>query len=217
MRTAWSTSEAPGRPVMEKALAAWLLVAAATAGTTTPTEVVQATVNRAITLVQDADLARPVNADKRRSELRRVAEDLFDFGEMSRRALARHWGECSSQEREEFVRLFTDLLERSYLSKIENWSGEKVLFVSEAIDGDYAAVRSKIVTVRKQEVPVEYRLYRAGQRWQVYDVLFEGVSFIATYRSQFNRIIQASSFAGLMDKMREKEVEVVSADHHAGK
>ena len=202
---------------MEKALAAWLLVAAATAGTATPTEVVQATVNRAITIVQDADLARPVNADKRRSELRRVAEDLFDFGEMSRRALARHWGECSSQEREEFVRLFTDLLERSYLSKIENWSGEKVLFVSEAIDGDYAAVRSKIVTVRKQEVPVEYRLYRAGQRWQVYDVLFEGVSFIATYRSQFNRIIQASSFAGLMDKMREKEVEVVSADHHAGK
>ncbi len=202
---------------MEKALAAWLLVAAATAGTATPTEVVQATVNRAITIVQDADLARPVNADKRRSELRRVADDLFDFGEMSRRALARHWGECSGQEREEFVRLFTDLLERSYLSKIENWSGEKVLFVSEAIDGDYAAVRSKIVTVRKQEVPVEYRLYRAGQRWQVYDVLFEGVSFIATYRSQFNRIIQTSSFAGLMDKMREKEVEVVSADHHAGK
>ena len=202
---------------MEKALAAWLLVAAATAGTATPTEVVQATVNRAITIVQDADLARPVNADKRRSELRRVADDLFDFGEMSRRALARHWGECSSQEREEFVRLFTDLLERSYLSKIENWSGEKVFFVSEAIDGDYAAVRSKIVTVRKQEVPVEYRLYRAGQRWQVYDVLFEGVSFIATYRSQFNRIIQTSSFAGLMDKMREKEVEVVSADHHAGK
>ena len=202
---------------MEKALAAWLLVAAATAGTATPTEVVQAAVSRAITVVQDADLARPVNADKRRSELRRAAEELFDFGEMSRRALARHWSERSSQEREEFVRLFTDLLERSYLSKIENWSGEKVLYVSEATDGDYAAVRSKIVTVRKQEIPVEYRLYRAGQRWQVYDVLFEGVSFIATYRSQFNRIIQTSSFAGLMDKMREKEVEVVSADHHTGK
>src|SRR5712691_2883356 len=150
---------------MAKALAAWLLVAAVTAGSAaTPSEVVQSAVARAVTIVQDADLARPVNADKRRSELRRVAEDLFDFGEMSRRALARHWGECSSQEREEFVRLFTDLLERSYLSKIENWSGEKVLFVSEVIDGDYAAVRSKIVTVRKQEVPVEYRLYRAGQR-----------------------------------------------------
>jgi phospholipid transport system substrate-binding protein len=202
---------------MEKALAAWLLVAAATAGTATPTEVVQSAVTRAMTVVQDTELARPVNAAQRRAELRRAAEDLFDFGEMSRRALARHWNERSPQEREEFVRLFTDLLERSYLSKIENWSGEKVLFVGEATDGDYAAVRSKIVTVRKQEVPVEYRLYRAGQRWQVYDVLFEGVSFIATYRSQFNRIIQTSSFAGLMDKMREKEVEVVSADHHAGR
>ncbi len=202
---------------MEKALAAWLLVAATTAGIATPTQVVQAAVTRAMTIVQDTELARPVNADKRRAELRRAAEDLFDFGEMSRRALARHWSERSPQEREEFVRLFTDLLERSYLSKVENWSGEKVLFVSEAIDGDYAAVRSRIVTARKQEVPIEYRLYRAGQRWQAYDVLFEGVSFIATYRSQFNRIIQTSSFAGLMDKMREKEIEVVSAEHRAGK
>ena len=202
---------------MEKALAAWLLVAAATAGTATPTEVVQSAVTRAMTILQDTELARPTNADKRRGELRRAAEDLFDFGEMSRRALARHWNDRSPQEREEFVRLFTDLLERSYLSKVENWSGEKVLFVGEATDGDYAAVRSKIITTRKQEVPVEYRLYRVGQRWQVYDVLFEGVSFIATYRSQFNRIIQTSSFAGLIDKMREKEVEVVSADRHPGK
>ncbi len=202
---------------MEKALAAWLLVAAATAGTATPTEVVQSAVTRAMTIVQDTELARPANAAQRRAELRRAAEELFDFGEMSRRALARHWNERSPQEREEFVRLFTDLLERSYLSKIENWSGEKVLFVGEATDGDYAAVRSKIVTTRKQEVPVEYRLYRVGQRWQVYDVLFEGVSFIATYRSQFNRIIQNSSFAALIDKMREKEVEIVSVDHRPGK
>jgi len=202
---------------MEKALAAWLLVAAATAGTATPTEVVQSAVTRAMTIVQDTELARPANAAQRRAELRRAAEELFDFGEMSRRALARHWNERSPQEREEFVRLFTDLLERSYLSKIENWSGEKVLFVSEATDGDYAAVRSKIITTRKQEVPVEYRLYRVGQRWQAYDVLFEGVSFIATYRSQFNRIIQNSSFAGLIDKMREKEVEMVSVDRRPGK
>src|SRR5207237_5140311 len=79
-RTAWGTSEAPGRPVMEKALAAWLLVAAATAGSATPTEVVQAAVTRAITIVQDADLGRPVNAAKRRSELRRAGEALFAFG-----------------------------------------------------------------------------------------------------------------------------------------
>ena len=76
------------------------------------------------------------------------------------------------------------------------------------MDGDYAAVRSKIVTARHQEVPIEYRLYRVGQRWQAYDVLFEGVSFVATYRSQFSRIIQTSSFTALMERMRDKEVEV---------
>ena len=68
---------------MAKALAAWLLVAAVTAGSAaTPSETVQSAVSRAVTIVQDAELARPVNADKRRAELRRVAEELFDFNEL---------------------------------------------------------------------------------------------------------------------------------------
>lgn len=201
---------------MTRALAAWLLVAAATAGTaTTPSEVVQAAVSRALSIIQDADLARPALAERRRAELRRAADDLFDFQEMARRSLARHWADRTPQEREEFVRLFTDLLERSYLSKVENWAGERVVFTGESIDGDYAAVRSKIVTTRKQELPVEYRLYRAGPHWQVYDVLFEGVSFVATYRTQFNRIIQQTSFAHLMDKMKQKEIEVVTVERRA--
>jgi phospholipid transport system substrate-binding protein len=201
---------------MTRALAAWLLVAAATAGTaTTPSEVVQAAVSRALSIVQDADLARPALAERRRAELRRAADDLFDFQEMARRSLARHWADRTPQEREEFVRLFTDLLERSYMSKVENWAGERVVFTGELIDGDYAAVRSKIVTTRKQELPVEYRLYRTGSRWQAYDVLFEGVSFVATYRTQFNRIIQQTSFAHLMDKMKQKEIEVVTVERRA--
>lgn len=202
---------------MERALAAWLLVAATAASMATPTQVVQSAVARVMTIVQDGDLARPINAEKRRTELRRVADDLFDFHEMGRRALARHWAERSPQEREEFVRLFTDLLERSYLGRIETWAGEKVVFVGESVDGDYAAVRSKVVTARRQEVPVEYRLYRIGPRWQVYDVLFEGVSFVASYRSQFNRIIQASSFGELMSKIRQKEVEMVTVERRAGR
>ena len=94
--------------------------------------------------------------------------------------------------------------------------GEKVVFFGEFVDGDYAAVRSKIVTARHQEVPIEYRLYRVGQRWQAYDVLFEGVSFVATHRSQFSRIIQTSSFTALMERMRDKEVEV-AVERRSGK
>ena len=72
------------------------------------------------------------------------------------------------------------------------------------------------MTARHQEVPIEYRLYRVGQRWQAYDVLFEGVSFVATYRSQFSRIIQTSSFTALMERMRDKEVEV-AVERRSGK
>lgn len=201
---------------MGKALAAWLLVAATAASSTTPQEVVQSAVTRVVAILQDDELARPANLERRRTELRRVADDLFDFNEMARRALARHWSDRSPQERQEFIRLFTDLLERSYVGKVEMFAGERILYLGETIDGDYAAVRSKIVA-RKTEIPVEYRLYRNGQHWAVYDILFEGVSFVSTYRSQFNRIIQAYSFAQLMDKMRQKETEVVTVERRTGR
>ncbi len=201
---------------MGKALAAWLLVAATAAASSTPQEVVRSAVTRVVAILQDDELTRPVNLERRRAELRQVAAELFDFNEMARRALARHWTERSAQERQEFVRLFTDLLERSYVGKVETFAAERIVYLGETIDGDYAAVRTKIMA-RKTEIPVEYRLYRNGQHWAVYDVLFEGVSFVSTYRSQFNRIIQTSSFAQLIDKMRQKETEVVTVERRTGR
>jgi phospholipid transport system substrate-binding protein len=201
---------------MGKALAAWLLVAATAAASSTPQEVVRSAVTRVVAILQDDELTRPVNLERRRAELRRVADELFDFNEMARRALARHWTERSAQERREFVRLFSDLLERSYVGKVETFAAERIVYLGETIDGDYAAVRTKIMA-RKTEIPVEYRLYRNGQSWAVYDILFEGVSFVSTYRSQFNRIIQTSSFAQLIDKMRQKETEVVTMERRTGR
>ena len=197
---------------MERALAAWLLLAVSPASMPSPTEVVQAAVEQVVRVVQDADLAVPAAAEQRRLEIRRVAENLFDFPEMARRSLARHWTDRTSQQREEFIRLFTAILERSYFGKIENFSGERIVYTAEMVDGDFATVRSKIIAGRKGEVPVEYRLHLVGSRWAVYDVLIEGVSFVSTYRSQFNRIIQTSSYDDLIQKMRAKELELTSFD-----
>ena len=197
---------------MERALAAWLLLAVSPASMPSPTEVVQAAVEQVVRVVQDADLAVPAAAEQRRLEIRRVAENLFDFPEMARRSLARHWTDRTSQQREEFIRLFTAILERSYFGKIENFSGERIVYTAEMVDGDFATVRSKIIAGRKGEVPVEYRLHLVGSRWAVYDVLIEGVSFVSTYRAQFNRIIQTSSYDDLIQKMRAKELELTSFD-----
>lgn len=186
---------------MGKALAAWLMVAGAMAATaSSPREVVQTAVTRVIVAMQDDP-----DRTHARAEIRRAATDLFDFDEMARRTLTRHWAGRTPDEQAEFVKLFTELLERSYLGRIESWSGEKILYTSEVIDEGFASVRSKIVT-RRAEIALEYRLLQRDGRWRVYDVLMDGVSFVSTFRSAFDRIIQQSSFPGLMDKMRKRAI-----------
>ena len=193
---------------MEKALATWLLLAAASpASTGTPTEVIKVAIEQVVQVAEDADLGRPAAAEQRRLEIRRIAENLFDFQEMARSSLARHWTERTAEQREEFVRLFTDLLERVYFGKLENYSADRMVYVGETVDGDYATVRSKILTGRKGELPIEYRLHLVGSRWAVYDVLIDGMSFVSTYRAQFNRVIQTSSYDDLVQKLRLKEME----------
>src|SRR5262245_13042754 len=207
---------------MGKALATWLLVtAAAAAGATAPRDVVQSAVTRVVQAIEEANLARPepqpagkANPDKLRIEIRRIANELFDFDEISRRALSRHWASRSAAEQAEFVGLFTDLLERAYVGRIESYSGEKIVYTGETVDGDYAAVRSRITTRRRTETALDYRLHKIGGRWKVYDVVIDGVSFVSTYRSEFNRIIQSYSWDELMDRLRKKSF--VAAERSQG-
>jgi phospholipid transport system substrate-binding protein len=194
------------RAAMGKSLVAWLMVAAAMAAPAGPRDVVQTAVSRVITAMQQ-DSGR----EHARAEIRKAAASLFDFEEMARRTLTRHWSGRAPQEQAEFVRLFTDLLERSYMGRIESWSGEKIVYTTEVVDGSFASVRSKIIT-RRAEVAVEYRLRQREGRWRVYDVLMDGVSFVATYRSEFERIIQQSSWSGLMDKLRKRAIHATLVD-----
>lgn len=171
-----------------------------------PLEVVRASVARVLAIVQ-APHAVSSGGAQRRTEIRRVAQGLFDFDEMARLTLARHWKDRSVQEQEEFVRLFTDLLERSYLTTIENYAGERVTFLGESVSGPYAQVRSRITTDRRMEISIDYRLIESGARWAVYDVVLDGVSLVSNYRSQFNSIIRTSSFADLLTKLRSRQIE----------
>jgi phospholipid transport system substrate-binding protein len=142
-----------------------------------------------------------------------MAHEIFDFRELSQRALARHWHARTPAERDEFVELFSDLLERSYIGKIEMYSGgERIQYTTETVEGDQATVRTRIVTKSGTEIPVDYRLHRLGDSWLVYDVTIEGVSLVANYRAQFNRIIQGSSYTGLVAKLTAKRDEAGGSD-----
>ena len=198
---------------MGKALAAWFLVASAVAAPlSTPREIVQSAVGRVLVALQRADNdAMPTSAtrrmdgrDQRRAEIRRVAADLFDFDEISRRVLSRYWTERSPEEQAEFVALFTGVLERTYIGRIEAYSGEKILYVGEVVDGPFATVRSKVVTRRRTETPLDYKLHMRDGQWKVYDILIDHVSFVGTYRSEFTRILQREDWAGLLERLRKE-------------
>jgi phospholipid transport system substrate-binding protein len=148
---------------------------------------------------------------ERRVAVRKVADDIFDFGETAKRSLGRHWNARTQAERDEFVKLFGDLLERSYISKIELYGGEKIQYVGDKIEGDQASVLSKLFTKSGSDVPIEYRMLKKGDRWLVYDVIIEGVSLVANYRTQFNKIIQTSSYAELVRKMKTRQEEMGSS------
>ncbi|MBI3029737.1 MAG: ABC transporter substrate-binding protein [Candidatus Rokubacteria bacterium] len=172
-----------------------------------PTDQLRVQIDKVLRVLADPELQKDGKIQERRVAIRKIASDIFDFNEITKRSLGRHWQARTPAEQAEFVGLLTDLLERTYISKIEGYTGEKVAFVGEALDSGVATVRSRIVTKQGTEIPVEYRMYQAGNRWLTYDVSVEGISLVANYRTQFNAIIQRSSYQELVKTMRAKQAE----------
>ena len=170
----------------------------------TPMEGVRDTTNKIIAIVSDPALKTPDKKKEKAGLIRAAVDERFNWEEMSKRALARHWSARTEEEKKEFIDLFGKLLERTYLDKVEGYSGEKVLYVDEVVDGKYATVSVKIVTKKDTEISVLYRVKKDGDNWLVYDISIEGVSLINNYRKQFNSIIVRNSYKELVDKLREK-------------
>lgn len=168
---------------------------------------VQTTVDQVLTILKNKDLAKRGKEVQRRAALRKTIGARFDFEEMAKRSLATHWRNRTPEERKEFVALYTDLLERSYVSKIESYEDEKIVYMDENLDGEYAFVKTKIVTKRNTQIPIDYRLKKENGQWYAYDVIIEGVSLVNNYRTQFNNIIRQNSYEALIKRMKSKREE----------
>jgi phospholipid transport system substrate-binding protein len=169
-----------------------------------PTEKIRQTTDKILSILADPSLKKPSKVEERRRLIRKAVDERFDWEEMARRSLARHWAPRTDEEKNEFVGLFGELLERTYMSKVEGYSGEKVFYEGEKADAEYATVNVKIVTKKNVDIPVEYRLKKEGDDWLVYDISIEGVSLVNNYRTQFNSIITQSSYENLIKKLKEK-------------
>jgi phospholipid transport system substrate-binding protein len=165
-----------------------------------PTEQLRTYTDQVLKVLQNPSLSLP----ERRDAVRHLAEQVFDVTETARRALGPHWQQRTPAEREEFVKLFANLLEQTYINRIDEFGGEKLTYVSEQIDGDRAVVKAKITTKNGTDVPVESRLLQRDTRWLIYDILVENLSLISNYRSQFDRVIRTSSYEELVKRLRTK-------------
>jgi len=172
-----------------------------------PTDRIKQTTDKILSIVANPQLKDPSKAPERRRLIRSAVDERFDWEEMARRSLAQFWAKRTPEEKKEFIELYSDLLERTYMSKVEDYSGENVLYERETIDGDYAVVKVKFVTGKNKDIPVDYRLRKKGENWLVYDVSIEGVSLVNNYRRQFGSIITQFSYENLVKKLKEKAEE----------
>jgi phospholipid transport system substrate-binding protein len=169
-----------------------------------PMERIKETTDKIIAILGDPALKAPDKAKERRRRLRQVVDERFDWEEFSRRTLAKHWKQRTAEEKREFVPLFGKLLERTYMDKVEDYSGEKVRYERERVKGKYGLVKAKVVTNDRREIDVDYRLKYKGSDWYVYDVAVVGVSLVKSYRVQFNEIIMQSSYEELVKRLKDK-------------
>jgi phospholipid transport system substrate-binding protein len=182
-----------------------------------PTDQVRSGTDQVLKIIQDPALKGADKTPVRRQQLRTVADQVFDWQETGKRALGRHWQPLTPEQRQEFSSLFADLVERSYVGKIELYSGEKIIYAGDTIEGDQATVKTKLITKSQTQIPIDYRLQKEGDRWRVYDVLIEGVSLVGNYRTQFNRVIQQTGYDDLVKKMKTKQEELQFEDEQTAK
>jgi len=169
-----------------------------------PMEMIKNTTERIIKIVSDPKLKGKSMTDKRRALIRGAVNEIFDWEEFSKRSLGRHWRKRTPEEKKEFISLYSRLLEKTYIDKVEGYSGEEVHYLYEKIEGRYAKVKVEVITEKGQKIPVQYRFIKKDGKWRVYDLIIEGVSLTNNYRAQFNNILVRSSFKTLLKKLKKK-------------
>ncbi len=171
-----------------------------------PLDLVRQTVNQVLEVLRNPALV----GTARRERLSALVRARFDFALMSQWTLGPFWRQADASQKERFITLYSDLLETSYLGKVESYTDEKINFLGEKIDGERAEVET-VVATKSADIPLTYRLARQGDDWKVYDVVIEGVSLVRNYRSSFGEIARKDGIDGLL-KQLEQKVKAQEAD-----
>jgi phospholipid transport system substrate-binding protein len=168
-----------------------------------PTEQLREGVDQVIKTLRDPELSGDKKTSERRAAISKLADEIFDFAETAKRALGQHWAPRTPAERKDFVRLFTGLVQRTYIAKVDQYNSD-MTFRGDTVDGDQAIVRTTLALRQGGDMSLDYRMHRPQDRWQVYDILVDGIGLVANYRAQFNKIIRTESYEALVVRLKSK-------------
>jgi phospholipid transport system substrate-binding protein len=141
--------------------------------------------------------------ERNREPLRKLLVARFDYAAMARQSLGNRWVDLKGQEKE-FVAVFAEFLQNSYMSTLGSFRGEKVVYDRDQIDGESAEVDTRVVGGEGAPIRIGYKLHLTTGQWMVYDAIIDDVSVVGNYRSQFARILRTASLDELMQSMRAK-------------
>jgi len=168
------------------------------------TETVHRYADKVLDVLRDPVLKAESSKKIKKEKIRLIADDMFDFTELSKRTLAQNWNRFDSSQQKEFIHLFKSLLADAYADKILAYTNERIVFSKEIQYSDNTAeVRSTVIS-KTAEIPINYRVILKGTEWKVYDVVIEGVSLVNNYRSQFKEILLNKSPESLLETLRKK-------------
>ncbi len=181
-----------------------LILAVSAAMASDPKEVAKQVIDKALDILNNPAYAGPAKKQQRHAMVKEIVDRHFDYREMAKRSLGATWNSLSGPQRDEFVRLFAELLEASYADKIDRYAQRvRIDYPGESVEGEYAEVRTVVIRPNDR-IPLSYRLLNESGTWKVYDVVIEGVSLVSNYRSQFHRVISESSYTELVKRLRTK-------------
>lgn len=169
-----------------------------------PTVQLRSTVDQTIRILTDPSLQGDAQRNHRHQLARKVILTRFDFNEMAKRSLGPYWRSLTPEDQQRFVRLFTQFLEKIYLARIDEFSGEKFFYTGEHIDHGYAEVTSKVLASNGKDFTIRYKLHLVRNNWKIYDVVMENISIVNNYRSQFSRVIERASYQELVTRLEQK-------------
>ena len=167
-----------------------------------PQDRLKSGIGKVIAILSDKALSAPAKKAERQTRLRAVADGFFDWRELSRRAVAENWGKYSPKQQDDFIASFSELLQKTYIRKLEKYNNEKVNYIKEDIQGNQAFINTQVM-MKDKTIPINYVMIKRDQ-WLVYDVFVEGVSLVKNYRTQFAKILAKETPEVLLQRIKDK-------------